>query len=55
MTRQPHVRRGRYLPPEQPEPESPASLALGLVAILVIALALVVLLPATAWAPVVPG
>lgn len=48
-SRQPHARR---IEPDRRE--SPASLALGLVAILVVALALVVLLPATAWGPVVP-
>ena len=29
MTRQPHVRRGPYLPPEEPPRESLASLLLG--------------------------
>ncbi len=47
--RQPHARRI-----EPARPESRASLALGLAAILMIVFAVVVLLPATAWQPVVP-
>jgi hypothetical protein len=45
MTRQPHVSRGPYLPPEEPERESLAVALLGLAALIALFVVLFVIVP----------